>query len=108
MSLSRRSRVAALSLALTAPLATATVAATTAQAASCVYRVIYGGAAPVRENPDTNSVIRKHKYYGEIVTSGCAPFYDPESGVVFVEVNCGCASDGQGWMRRSYLEYLEL
>ena len=61
--------------------------------------------AVVRENPDTNSKVLKHKHVGDIITMPCASrgipiaVLDGESGVEFVSVNCDCASDGVGWMR---------
>jgi hypothetical protein len=61
--------------------------------------------AVVRENPDTNSKVLKHKQAGDIITMPCwsrgipIAVVDRESGVEFVSVNCDCASDGVGWMR---------
>ena len=61
--------------------------------------------AVVRENPDTNSHVLKHKKRGDIITMPCASkglpvvVLDAESGVQFIPVDCDCASDGVGWMR---------
>jgi hypothetical protein len=63
--------------------------------------------AVVRENPDTNSNVLKHKHRGDIITMPCDSRWkgrsrverDRESGVLFVPVDCECATDGVGWMR---------
>jgi hypothetical protein len=70
----------------------------------CHYTVRFNNS-PVRENPDTNSVVRKHKQAGQGVTANwpCEIVVDPESGVAFAEVVCSCATDGQGWMRKDHL-----
>jgi hypothetical protein len=60
--------------------------------------------AVVRENPDTDSVVRKQKYRGDIITFPCsapAIVLDIESNVSFVSVECSCATDGVGWIRQS-------
>ncbi|MFC4493747.1 hypothetical protein ACFPA8_06300 [Streptomyces ovatisporus] len=59
--------------------------------------------AVVRENPDTNSVVRKEKRAGDLISFPCegpVAVLDPESGVSFVPVECGCAADGEGWIRQ--------
>lgn len=64
---------------------------------TCVYWVMYNGV-PVHENPDTDSVVRKWKNYGERVEGPCLISLDVESGLYFVAVFCGCATDHEGWI----------
>jgi hypothetical protein len=77
-----------------------------AEAAACAkYRVVYG-PAPVHENPDNDSVVRKHKRVGDYV-KGPANRYelDGESGIWFTAVYTSAARDGEGWMRAAQLSY---
>jgi hypothetical protein len=69
---------------------------------TCHYDV-FTDATQVRENPDTDSVIRKWKYWMEHVTGPCQEVLDGESGVWFTAVYCTCATDGIGWIRSSAL-----
>lgn len=84
---------------------TLTVSVAVAPAASangpCLTTIMHS-PTPVRENPDTNSVVRKYKYRGDRVTGPCGATLDIESGVVFVPVDCTCATDRIGWVRGSY------
>jgi hypothetical protein len=75
-----------------------------AAAPTCHYTVRYDGSA-VRENPDTDSVVRKYKQVGDGVTARwpCEIVVDTESGAAFAEVVCACASDDRGWMRKDQL-----
>lgn len=98
-------------LGLAAPAQAAPAAGDTVAAASqdgpiiqdtCVWYVLYNSVA-VRENPDTDSVIRKFKNAGDRVTSPCRAEYDTEGATWFTSVYCGCATDGIGWIRSSSL-----
>ena len=93
---------ATLFLALTVPLSTQAVAATGATVNTCVYDV-FADPTPVRENPDTGSVVRKYKYWMETVTGPCQQVLDHESGIHFTAVYCTCATDGIGWIRSAHL-----
>jgi hypothetical protein len=71
----------------------------------CTYYVDFSGA-PVRENPDTNSVIRTTKAYGSLVSSkhSCGyTVHDPESNTNWISVNTTAATDNEGWMRVAHL-----
>ncbi|MFC6092568.1 hypothetical protein [Saccharothrix lopnurensis] len=70
--------------------------------ATCTYAVRYDGLA-VRENPSPDSVARKTKAYGSIVTGPCVSSQH-SSGEWYTAVHCACATDGEGWMRTSYLD----
>ena len=65
---------------------------------TCGWRV--NSEAQVRENPSINSVVRKTKYPGEVVTGGrqfCFEVRDSE-GRFWHEVDCTCATDGYGYI----------
>jgi hypothetical protein len=81
-------------------------AATPAAAANCSWLVLE--SAQVRENPSINSVVRKTKERGDIVT-GSRSFCNPVIGTdgrYWHEVNCGCATDGLGYIIYYKLQYL--
>jgi hypothetical protein len=82
------------------------LSAGSAEAATCAkYRVAWG-PAPVHENPDTNSVVRKYKYVNQYVTGPANKnVLDTESGVWFIAVYTSAATDGEGWMRAAQLDY---
>lgn len=80
----------------------ATGTSTDSSVSSCVYDV-FADPTPVRENPDTGSVVRKYKYWMERVTGPCQQVLDQESGIHFTAVYCGCATDGIGWIRSAHL-----
>ncbi|HEY0637042.1 MAG TPA: hypothetical protein VGD67_05290 [Pseudonocardiaceae bacterium] len=91
-------------MSLLVPLATPSAAAAEeVRPAACSYVVYWVYESPVRENPDTDSVIRKYKYHTEMVSGPCMETLDNESGVWFTAVYCSCATDGIGWMRSSHL-----
>jgi hypothetical protein len=75
----------------------AMVAAPTAGASGCSYEVI--AEAQVRETPSINSVVRKTKPVGSIVTGPlpCYPQYGTD-GRLWTAVDCSCATDGIGWI----------
>ena len=59
--------------------------------------------AVVRENPDTNSQVIRHKNAGDFTEGPChgevpLAVLDTESGVTFISRQCACASDGWGWI----------
>ncbi|HEY0640417.1 MAG TPA: hypothetical protein VGD67_22530 [Pseudonocardiaceae bacterium] len=87
---------------MTVPFSAPAAAGTVTPTSTCYYNVVVDQTA-VRENPDTNSVVRKYKYRGELVTGPCQRVLDTESGVYFTAVNCSCATDGIGWIRSSHL-----
>lgn len=69
-----------------------------ASAGVCGWRVLE--EAQVRENPSINSVVRKTKHPGDIVT-GSQPFCNPvwgTDGRQWHEVECSCATDGYGYI----------
>jgi hypothetical protein len=74
-----------------------------AEEVRCTYTVGSEWApVPVRENPDSNSVVDIYKNAGETVTSKHSCGYevlDRESGIHFVSVNIDLAWDGEGWIR---------
>ena len=83
------------------------LAAAPASAASCGWRVVE--TAQVRETPSINSVVRKTKYPGEIVT-GPQPFCFPITGTDDRKrdpVYCSCATDGIGYILDSKLYQLD-
>lgn len=91
-------------LALTAFSSLGVATAPAAQAnGPCSYVVVVSAAA-VRENPDTDSVNRKTKHYGNVVTGPCINSYDTEGGVWFTAVDCSCATDNIGWIRSAQLD----
>jgi hypothetical protein len=91
-------------LALTAITSLGVATASPAQAnGPCRYQVA-ASSAYLRENPDTDSVVRKTKYRGDIVTGPCDQELDTESGVLFTAIDCSCASDLIGWIRTSQLD----
>ncbi len=57
----------------------------------------------VHENPDTNSVIRKYKNSGDLVQWMCVEYHDVEGATWFKNVQCSCATDGEGWIIENYL-----
>jgi hypothetical protein len=82
--------------------AAATDTTTDSTITACVYDV-FADPTPVRENPDTGSVVRKYKYWMETVTGPCQEVLDVESGIHFTAVYCTCATDGIGWIRSAHL-----
>lgn len=79
--------------------------ATDATARNCGFDTLMHDAV-VRENPDTNSSVLRHKNKGDLITFPCADpilVLDQESGVSFIHAECGCASDGIGWIRQDAL-----
>lgn len=69
-----------------------------ASAAQCTFKVLE--EAQVRETPSINSVVRKTKYPGELVV-GHQPFCNPvwgTDGRQWHEVDCTCATDGNGYI----------
>ena len=56
--------------------------------------------AQVRETPSINSVVRKTKYKGDVVTGGqrfCNAVHGTD-GRSWHEVDCTCATDGYGYI----------
>jgi hypothetical protein len=74
--------------------------ADSASAAGCVrYYWVDQVPAPVRENPSSQSVVRKYKNLFETVTGPCSPAVrDPHSPRLYIPVYTRAASDGVGWM----------
>ena len=65
---------------------------------TCGWKV--NSEAQIRENPSINSVVRKTKYPGEVVTDGrqfCLEVRD-SAGRFWHEVDCTCATDGYGYI----------
>lgn len=93
---------------LSVALALGTVAANPieAKAASCVrYYWVDQVPAPVRENPNSRSVVRKYKSVFDTVTAPCrAHVADKYSSRVYVAVYTRAASDGIGWMSTGTLQ----
>jgi hypothetical protein len=54
--------------------------------------------AYVRENPSSNSVVRKTKYAGEQVTDCSGAHASEPGGEQWTAVDCSCATDGIGWI----------
>lgn len=79
---------------------------TEANAASCVrYYWVDQVPAPVRENPNSRSVIRRNKSVFDTVTAPCrAHVADKYSSRVYVAVYTRAASDGIGWMSTGTLQ----
>ena len=76
------------------------VAVGNAARVTCSYTVTTNDA-PVRENPSFTSVIRKTKSAGSLVTGPCVSLNS--GGVLWTALDCGCASDGIGWMVSGFL-----
>jgi hypothetical protein len=88
-------------------LVTGVATAAPASATPCGWRVVE--EAQVRENPSINSVVRKTKYPGEIVT-GPQPHCFAVTGTdnrKWVEVFCSCATDGLGYIIETKLYQLD-
>jgi hypothetical protein len=101
-----RSRSVAATLLLAAGTALAGVA--TAPAASANGPCNYGtlDSAYVRENPSINSVVRKTvpARYGVTGPAPCGSRTGTD-GRQWVPVDCGCATDGIGWIIADKLQY---
>ena len=91
----------------TAGNATAETTSTTSKNAAEAKDFCHGATlmrdAVVRENPDTNSKVIKHKKKGDFTKGPCngevpIAVLDRESGVTFISRQCTCAEDGWGWI----------
>jgi hypothetical protein len=86
---------------LTTTLAVGVVAisADPASAACVSYYWVNQVPAPVRENPSSQSVVRKYKQVFDTVTGPCSSAVrDPHSSRLYIPVYTQAATDGIGWM----------
>lgn len=86
---------------------TAGVTSTATPAAAWNHRCWYmvTDTTYVRENPTLNSVVRKTKYYSEVVIGYCDYYVWGTDGRYWKQVECGCATDGEGWIIHHKLAY---
>jgi hypothetical protein len=76
-----------------------TTSADPASAACVRYYWVNEVPAPVRENPSSQSVVRKYKQVFDTVTGPCwASVRDPHSSRLYIPVYTRAATDGIGWM----------